>query len=191
MKHNLFTGLLAISLSLIAGYTHAQVKIGYADVQYIVSQLPEAKQAESNLLTYEKQYKSQMENKLAEYEKKLQDYQKLVASGMGSQVVIEDKEKELINMQNSIKDFEEKAQADLQKRQAELLKPIFEKTLKSIEKVASANGYTHIFTKNADSDGSLILLYAKNKEDDISNLVLKDMGVTPPPQTPIVNTGSK
>jgi outer membrane protein len=76
---------------------------------------------------------------------------------------------------------------DLQKKQAELLKPIFEKTLKSIEKVAAANGFSHIFTKNSDSDGSLILLYAKNKEDDISNLVLKDMGVTPP-VSPVVNT---
>ena len=160
-------------------------KIGYTNLEYILSLLPDAKRIESELQIYEKQLKSQMDSKVAEFEKKYQDYEKGKTSGLMSDVVKADKEKELTTLQSSIKAFEETAQSSLQKKQVSLLEPILDKIQKSIEKVAAANGFTYILSTHADYGGSAIILYAKNKDEDISNLVLKDLGVTPPaPGTP-------
>jgi outer membrane protein len=56
---------------------------------------------------------------------------------------------------------------------------LYEKIQTAIDEVAKANGYTHIFNSQLDV-GVSILLYAR-EEDDISDLVLKQLGITPPP----------
>ncbi len=188
MKNRLFTLVAALFISYTGVFAQAPTKIGYTNLEYILSLLPDAKRIESELQTYEKQLKSQMDSKIAEFEKKYQDYEKGKTSGLMSDVVRADKEKELTNLQNSIKEFEETAQESLQKKQVALLEPVLEKIQKSIEKVADANGYTYILSTHADYGGSAIILYAKNKEEDISNLVLKDLGVTPPAPAPATTT---
>jgi len=84
----------------------------------------------------------------------------------------------LVNLQNSIHEFENNAQDEMQKKQGTLLQPVLDKVQKAINKVAEAKGYTYIFSTHSDG-GSAIILYAKNKEDNISDLVLKELGVTP------------
>jgi outer membrane protein len=185
MKKVIFILALALTTSFGA-IAQTSTKIGYTNLEYILSLLPDAKRIESELQTYEKQLKAQMDSKVAEFEKKYVEYDK--GKGMMAEPVRLDKEKELTNMQNSIKEFEETAQSSLQKKQVTLLEPVLEKIQKSIEKVAAANGFTYILSTHADYGGSAIILYAKNKEDDISNLVLKDLGVTPPADKPATTT---
>ena len=184
--------MLIVAIVLMTGFnTFAQTtptKIGYTNLEYILSLLPDAKRIESELQTYEKQLKAQMDSKVAEFEKKYQDYDKASKSGLMGDAVKADKEKELTTLQTSIKEFEESAQSSLQKKQVALLEPVLEKIQKSIEKVAAANGYTYILSTHADYGGSAIILYAKNKDEEISNLVLKDLGVTPPADKPAVTT---
>jgi outer membrane protein len=191
MKNKL---ILLVTIALMTGFSaFAQTtptKIGYTNLEYILSLLPDAKRIESELQTYEKQLKSQMDSKVAEFEKKYQDYEKGKSSGLMSDVVKADKEKELTALQSSIKEFEETAQSSLQKKQVSLLEPVLDKIQKSIEKVAAANGFTYILSTHADYGGSAIILYAKNKDEDISNLVLKDLGVTPPATTPGATGGT-
>ncbi|MFN3403375.1 MAG: OmpH family outer membrane protein [Cytophagaceae bacterium] len=183
----IFTTLLAIfafNFFAIAQTPSPSVpKIGYTNLDYILSQLPEAKQIESELQAYEKQLQNQLQSKYGEYEKKLQDYEKSAKSGVMTDVVREDKEKELMNMQKSIREFEENAQSSLQKKQVSLLEPVLEKVQKAIDQVGEENGYSFILSTHADYGGSAIILYAKNKEDNISDLVLKKLGVTPQAST--------
>ncbi|GAL87598.1 ompH family outer membrane protein [Sporocytophaga myxococcoides] len=163
--------------------------MGYTNLDYILGLLPEAKKIESELKDYEKQLQAQLQSKYTEYEKKLQDYQKGVQANLFTDLIKEDKEKELMNMQNSIKQFEENAQNSLQKKQVSLLEPVLEKIQKAIDQVAEENNYSYIFSTHADYGGSAIILYAKSKEDNISDLVLKKLGVTPPAAGATDNTG--
>jgi outer membrane protein len=55
-------------------------KIGFADVEYIFSQMPEAKQIETELQTLQAQLKKQYDGKVAEFQKKLQEYQQFGAT---------------------------------------------------------------------------------------------------------------
>jgi outer membrane protein len=172
--------LVALAFIFIAFSSNAQTKIGYTNLDYLLSLMPEVKQIETELQAYEKQLTGQLESKYQEYQKKMEEYQKGVSSGLMSDLVKQDKEKELVNLQNSIKEFEERAQQDLQKKQVTLLEPVYDKVQKTIDKVAAANGYTYILNTHADAGGSAIILFAKNKDEDISNLVLKELGITPP-----------
>lgn len=167
--------LLAITFSSV--FAQGTLKIGYTDPEYILSMMPKYKQVESELKSYEKQLQSQLDSKLKDYQAKLEMYQKDINSL--TDLVKQDKEKELIGLQNSIKEFEENALASMQKKQGVLLDPLIQEVQKAIDAVAVENEYTYIFSTSAGSNAAIIL-YAKNKDEDISELVLKKLGVTAP-----------
>jgi outer membrane protein len=62
----------------------------------------------------------------------------------------------------------------------QLLQPAYDKIQKAIDDVAKENGYTHVFS--SDQGGVFILLYAR-EEDNITNIVLKKLGIEPPAET--------
>ena len=161
-------------------------KIGIVDVEYIINKHPDTKKIEADLQAYEDQLRKQLESKYNDYQVKLEDYKK--GASVLPPSVKADKEKDLMAMQQSIQDFEKTAQEDLQSKSISMLDPLLNKIQLSIDKVAAANDYTYIISTHVDSGGSAIILYAKNKtENDISNLVLKDMGVVISP-TPAATT---
>lgn len=178
--------MLVFAFALITAVSMAQtpapVKIGYADVEYIFSQMPEAKTIENELQTLRTQLKKQYDNKMAEFQKKLKEYQEYGSTV--ADAVRQNSERELQQMQANIQKFEEDSQAELQKRNATLLGPIQDKVGKAIEDVAKENGYSLILSNQIS--GLDVILYGDEKLD-VSDLVLKKMGVTPPPQTPAAN----
>ncbi|GAB3315660.1 hypothetical protein GCM10027511_26400 [Hymenobacter humi] len=172
--------LTAGTLAATSAQAQAPLKIGYTDVQYVLAQMPESKQIESQLKTYNDQLGSQLKSKTTEFETKLKAYQQ--GGPTMTDVVKADKEKELQNLQQSIQEFQQSAQQSLQQKQQTLLKPALDKLQKNIDDVANENGFTYVF--NSDGGGSPLLLHAP-KEGDISDLVLKKMGITPGAAAPI------
>lgn len=90
-----------------------------------------------------------------------------------------DKERELAGLQEGIQKFQQDAQTSLQNKQTALMDPIFKKVGKAIEDVAKENGYAFIIAPQVMGGGD-ILLYSDEKYN-VSNLVLKKLGVTPQP----------
>jgi outer membrane protein len=90
--------------------------------------------------------------------------------------VAKDKEEELQNLRTSIDKFQREADQSIQRKQMELLEPVYDKIEKAIRSVATANNYTHIFS---DGMGAVSILLYASEDDDVTNLVLKEMGVTP------------
>lgn len=172
--------LTAGTLAATSAQAQAPLKIGYTDVQYVLAQMPESKQIESELKTYNSQLEAQLKSKYAEYQSKGEAYQK--ASGTMTDVVKADKEKELQGLQQSIQEFQQSAQQSLQQKQQTLLKPALDKLQKNIDLVANENGFTYVF--NSDGGGSPLLLHAP-EEGNISDLVLKKMGITPGAAAPV------
>jgi outer membrane protein len=165
--------LTAGTLASSAAQAQAPLKIAYTSVQYVLSQMPESKQIESELKTYNTQLETQLKSKYADYQAKGKAYQDGAAAM--SDVVKADKEKELTNLQQSIQEFQRNAEQSLQQKQQTLLKPALEKLQKNIDAVADENGYTYVL----NSDGESPLLLHGPKDGDISDLVLKKMGITP------------
>lgn len=152
-------------------------KIGYADWDYIFSQLPDYKRIDNELKTHGTQLENQLKAKYQDYDTKLKAYQASAATMVDA--VKRDKELELTQIQENIQKFQQDAQTSLQNKQNTLMEPVFSKVGKAIEEVAKENGYSFIINPQLLGGGD-ILLYSDEKYD-ISDIVLKKMGITPQP----------
>jgi len=156
-------GLISFSSSVIAQTT---LKIGHVDINLILNSLP---QRDSAALIMEKETKavqSQYEEMTVEYNKLFDDYEKSASSL--SQVIKKAKETELLDKQKRLEQFQQDATAKLDKRNADLLKPIIDKILKAVDKVAADNGFTYILDV---SKGSVV--FTSKDSQSINSMVLK------------------
>jgi outer membrane protein len=165
----LVVAFLLISFTSFAQSDSQPLKIGYTNVEYILLQLPESKQIESELKTHSAQLENQLKAKYTEYETKLNSY-KNGAATMNA-VVREDMEKEIGKLENSIQEFQRNAQMSLQQKEKSLVDPVITKIDKAIKDVAKENGFTYVISNQA--------LLAGPEDGDISPLVLKKLGVDP------------
>ena len=173
--------VLFLVLGLGAHLSQAQTastKIGYADVDYIFSQLPESKAIEAELKSTQAQLKNQIDAKYAEFQKKLADYNANLNTMLDA--VRTNTERELQQMQQNIEKLQADAQTTIQTKQTQLMDPVYKKVGKGIEDVAKENGFSFIL--NQQIGGLDVILYGDEKMD-ISDLVLKKLGVTPKPAT--------
>jgi len=156
------------------------LKLGYTSMDYLLSQVPEAKEIQ-NQLTIQK---TQLENEAKRLEKEFQD--KLAAYEKGgaqmSEVIKADREKELQSLQTRFQDFQRNADTQLQNKYQQLVNPVIQKIQKNIDATAKENGYNYVFNLDAGAGTAVILLYAP-EDNNITDLILKKMGITPAPKT--------
>ena len=163
--------LLIILLLIIPTLGWAQGgKYAFASEGYILSALPETKQVEAQLDSYKKQLDTRLETKVKEYQEKGADFERNYANMTDLERA--DKQEELQVIQDSILKFERDAQTSLQEKQQELLEPVIDKVQNAIDAIATEKGYDYVVRAEA-------LLFAK-PAFDISDLVIKKLGVTPP-----------
>jgi outer membrane protein len=186
MKKLVFVFAFALTTAVSMAQTPAAQKIGYADVEYIFSKMPEAKQIESDLQGLQAQLKKQYDTKYAEFQTKLKTYQDNINNPNIPDAVKQNSARELEQLQANLQKLQEDSQADLQKRNSTLLGPVQEKVGKAIEDVAKENGFSLIL--NNQISGLDVILFGDEKLD-VSDLVLKKMGVNTAPetQTPAAN----
>jgi outer membrane protein len=169
--------LLLFCVFAVSAQAQETQKIGYADWEYIFSQLPEFKQIDNELKTHGTQLENQLKAKYSDYESKVKAYQGMPATTPDA--IKADKERELAGLQESIQKFQQDAQTSLQNKQVALMDPVYKKVGKAIEDVAKENGYAFIMAPQVVNGGD-ILLYSDEKYN-VSDLVLKKLGVTPQP----------
>ncbi|MCC6251094.1 MAG: OmpH family outer membrane protein [Bacteroidia bacterium] len=160
--------ILSIAVMAFSEGAMAQ-KVAHININDLLLLMPERKKAETDIQEYAKSLDSQMRTMNAEYENKVQDY--TAKESIMTEPVKLDKQKEISDLEDRIRNFQNSAQESLQKKQNELLEPMLNKAKKSIEEVAKENGYKMVID---NSQG--ILLYSE-PGDDILNLVKKKMGL--------------
>jgi outer membrane protein len=173
IRSTLILGILLIASSAFA---QQSMKIGYTNVDYILSLMPETKQVEAEYNAYQIQIENQLQAKIKDFQTKGQKFQQEAASM--TDVIRADKQSELQSLQASIETFQRNAQTSLSKKQGDLFQPLFDKIGIAINAIAEENNYSHVLSSGAP--GMDILLFAK-EEFDVSNLILKKLGITPPP----------
>lgn len=173
--------VLLLVLGLGTLVSHAQTtstKIGYVDIGYIFSQLPEMKQVETELKSTQTQLKNQIDTKYQDFQKKLADYNANLNTMLDA--VRQNTERELQQMQQNIEKLQADAQTTISTKEAQLIEPVQKKIGKAIEDVAKENGFTFILSQQIS--GLDVVLYG-DENLDVSDLVLKKLGVTPKPAT--------
>ena len=164
---------LAILMMLVAFSSNAQSKIGTIDAEYILSQLPETVEVNNSLKTYNEELQADLNSTIQEYEGLVNEYQESVASL--EEEAKKEKENKIIELENSIKGFRQKASVMMQMKRNELNGPLYEKIDAAMQKIISAEGYTQIFHSGASG------LAFSRAEDDITEKVMKELGVEPKP----------
>lgn len=170
--------LSAIAFFCLGFVAQAQeIKIGYTNVEYIMSLMPEMEQIDADIKDYSNQLGQQLQTKSQDFQRQVQSYQQ------AAETMTEDarttKEKELTALQQEIQKFEGDAQTSYQRKLQELLEPVQTKVFNAINAVAAENNYTHVFSDTAGQ--APILLYTKD-DDNFTDLVIKKLGLTPPAQ---------
>ncbi|MCG8319345.1 MAG: OmpH family outer membrane protein [Cytophagales bacterium] len=176
MKTKMIYAFIAILFMGVSSKAqNAPLKIGYTSTEYILSLLPAAKAIQKELSDYNEQLNSQLKAKEQTFQEKLADYQK--AASTMTELIRKDKERELQNLEASLRQFQQDAQTSFADKQKKLLEPVLEEIRVAIHNVAEENNFTHIL--NSSTGGLDVLLFAK-EEYDVSNLVLAKLGVEPP-----------
>jgi outer membrane protein len=153
-------------------------KIGYAETDYIMNQLPDFKKLDSELKTHYSQLENQMKQKYDEFQAKLKSFKTMPASTPDA--IKSDKQQELAVLQQSLEKFKEEAQASYKKKQNDLLDPLYKRIGNAIEQVAKENGFTFIINPQPVNEGQILL--SSDEKFNISDLVLRKLGVVPIPR---------
>jgi outer membrane protein len=148
-------------------------RFAYVDTDYILDMLPEYKSAQKQLDLIAETWQKEAEEKKAEIEKMLQDFQ-------AEQILLtaelkKKRETDIKLKEAELKDFMNKKfgyEGELFKKRQELVKPIQDKVFDACQNIAKKSALDFIFAKG----GEMIMMYS-NARYDKSDEVLIELGV--------------
>lgn len=166
------TIITCLGFVLITPRIHSQelLKLGHVNVVEIVAALPESDSAQMLLEKDSKEFELMLENMQVELNKLVDDFE--TNQGTYSELVRKTKESEILRVRENIYNFQQNASQQLQQRNLELFRPIYEKVQKAIDKVATQGRFTYILDI---SKGSVV--FVSNDSQNINPLVLHELGI--------------
>ena len=133
---------LAVAMFVMNGVASAQVKIAHVNSVEILEAMPENAAAQKTLEAFAGDLEKQLKVMYNEYQTKAQDYE--ANHSTMSNLVKQSKEKEIMDLQSRIEQFQANAQQELANKQAEVIAPIQEKIQNAVNAVGKEKGYTYI-----------------------------------------------
>lgn len=144
------------------------LKIGHVNIQEIVQKHPAADSIKKILEAETKEMEDLYNEMIVEHDTKLGVFEK-EQSGY-SEFVKNSKQKELAAIVQKIQEYNQTAQQQLQRRNMELLKPIYEQINSLINDISVKNNFTYILEV-----GSGTVAYAAPNSENITPLVLEKL----------------
>lgn len=158
-------------LMFSAGFANAQTpKFGHIDLQALIQIMPERATAEKQFLAFQKELEDAMGLMQKEFQTKYLEY--ATKKDSLSETVRKMKEEDLNAMNERIQTYQSTAQQQLQTKQGELLKPVFDKADKAVKEVGAEKGFIYVFDMSARS-----ILYNSKESVDILPLVKTKLGI--------------
>lgn len=151
LKSLLFIAVFTLGLS---GVANAQ-KTAHINYQRVIVNMPEARSLEVTLEKLSKTYQDEIEGMAKKLDSKMKKY--TAEQNAQTQEINESRAQEVQQDRARYEQLRQTAYADIQKREADGLKPISEKAQKAIEDVAAAKGILYVLEANS--------LLVKNGED--------------------------
>jgi outer membrane protein len=143
------TLFIAIVMFFGAQVTSAQTKVGHIDVSALMTTMPAMKAAEAQLTKLREGYDAEYKKLVAEYQTKAAQYQEAAATA--GDLLNQTRSQEMQDMGTRIQKYQDDASKSLQDKQIELQKPLTEKALAAIQKVARAKGVQYVLDSTVGS----------------------------------------
>lgn len=160
---------LAIAILFGAlGVAHAQTTVAHINVQQLMIEMPDTAAAQAEITKLEQSYQTDLESSTKDLQRLYQQYQEeaLTKTEEEMEMRAEDVRQRELNLRQA----EQMAGQELQKRQVELFKPIFMKANDAIQKVAKSQGVDYVL----DSSEGQGVVFAAGR--DLMTDVKKELG---------------
>ena len=150
--------ILIAAAALMSFAAKAQeVKFAYVNFEELVMLSPDMDVARTAIEENAKMNEAEFMNMYKEYETKLQEYE--LKSSTWSEGIVELKQREIMQMQEGLKQAQQQFQLDLQQLQQKLQAPIIESARNAVNELAKAKGVAAVFDTSNSADGSQTFLY--------------------------------
>lgn len=170
-----FKKVTVIALLLMASFASFAQSFAYVDSEYILENIPDYKDAQSELDKLSIEWQKQLERRYAEIDKMYKNYQAeqiLLTEDMKTK-----REEEIIKKEKEAKEYQKKkfgVDGELFQKRKELVKPVQDKVYSAIAEIANYKKLGVVFDKSS----ALTMLYT-NPKYNISDDVLKKLGYKP------------
>lgn len=164
--------IVLLVLAITIGFNSYGQKFAYVDTDYILKNIPEFTDAQSQIDEMSKQWQKEIEAKFVEVDKMYKEFQ--ADALLMPEETKRKKENEIIATEKEAKAMQMQKfgqNGELFKKRQELVKPIQEKIFKAINEISTERNFAIVF----DKAGSVTVLYSNNKYD-ISDDVLEKLG---------------
>ena len=163
---------LLVAIALIIGtssFMNAQSKVAHIASQELVEAMPAFKSAKSEIEKLNKTYDAEIRNMVLELQNTIKKYSQEAETKTDEENL--KRQQEVQSTEKSINDYRTNALQDLQKKEIELMKPIYEQARTSIQKVARAQGFQYVLDSTTGT--GVIMADGKNLMVDVK----KDLGI--------------
>lgn len=164
--------VLVFSVISVASVNAQSLKFGHIDLQGLVQLMPERAAAETEFNNFQKELEEVLTDLNKQYQTKLAEFEALGEDA--SEIKKNAKIGEIQDIQQRVQNYQVTASQQMQQKQGELLKPVFEKAEKAIEEVAKEKGLIYVFDSGV---GNRTILYKSNQSIDLLPLVKAKLGI--------------
>ena len=150
------------------------VRIGYVDMEYILENVEEYREANQQLDNKVVQWKGQMEERQRNIDQLRQDLE--AERVLLTDELILEREEEIEILEKELLEYQQNRfgpRGDLVLQKQRLIQPIQDQVFSEVQKIGANKKYDFIFDKSAD----VVMLYSE-KRHDISELVLRGISRT-------------
>lgn len=168
--------LLLTTVLLFSSYAFAQrgVRIAYVDMEYILENVEEYRDATEQLETKVQKWKVEVEQKQSAIEQMKKDL--MAEKVLLTDELITEREEEIQILEKEMLEYQQDRfgpQGDLVLQKRQLIQPIQDQVFNEVQTIGINKKYDFIFDKSAD----VVMLYSQ-KRHDISDLVLRGISRT-------------
>ena len=165
---------ITITLCSLYGFSQRGVRLGYVDMEYILENVEEYRDATSQLNAKAQKWKQEIELKQSVVEQMRKDL--MAEKVLLTNELIAEREEEIQILETELLDYQQDRfgpQGDLVLQKQLLIQPIQDQVFNEVQKIGANKKYDFIFDKSAD----VVMLYSQ-KRHDVSDLVLREIGRT-------------
>ena len=168
--------LLILTATLLTTYAFSQrgVRIGYVDMEYILENVEEYREANEQLDNRVQRWKVEIEQRQSNIEQMKKDLQ--AEKVLLTDELVSEREEEISILEKEMIEYQQDRfgpQGDLVLQKQRLIQPIQDQVFNEVQKIGANKKYDFIFDKSAD----VVMLYSQ-KRHDISELVLREIART-------------
>lgn len=166
--------IVTVLLATIGCFAQRGVRIAYVDMEYILENVEEYREATEQLETKVQRWKVEVEQKQSVVEQMKKDL--MAEKVLLTPELIAEREEEIQILEREMIEYQQNRfgpQGDLVLQKRRLIQPIQDQVFNEVQKIGANKKYDFIFDKSAD----VVMLYSE-KRHDISDLILRGIART-------------